>query len=53
MGHDGNDQLDGGSGDNVLRGGLGNDTYVYRSDAGVYQIDNIDGGSIGCCLPMI
>ena len=44
-GEDGNDQLDGGSGDNVLRGGLGNDTYVYRSDAGVYQIDNSDGGS--------
>ena len=44
-GEDGDDQLDGGSGDNFLRGGLGNDTYVYRSDAGVYQIDNSDGGS--------
>ena len=45
VGGAGNDQLDGGAGVNHLRGGLGNDTYVYRSDAGVYQIDNSDGGS--------
>ena len=41
----GNDQLDGGAGTNQLRGGTGDDTYVYSTDAGVYEIDNSDGGT--------
>jgi Ca2+-binding RTX toxin-like protein len=40
----GDDQLDGGAGTNILRGGVGNDKYVYRSDGGIYEIDNSDGG---------
>jgi Ca2+-binding RTX toxin-like protein len=40
-----NDQLDGGAGTNYLSGGLGDDKYVYRADAGIYEIDNSDGGS--------
>ncbi len=44
LGGAGNDQLDGGAGNNFLRGGTGDDKYVYRSDGGVYEIDNSDGG---------